>query len=284
MTISPPTVPADLAPIRAAGRRRRRPRSARGTGDHPPVPDRRATPSGRSRPMSRARAGGSRRPRQRRRFARWAVALGAAAVVAASVWLVGFSPVFAADSVEVSGTSPARSADAVMAAGVPLGLPLVRLDTTATAARVAALPWVESAHVVRHVFGTVEIAVTERKAVLALVRPGGYGLVDSSGLLFDDAAELPAGLLPVTVSPPDDRLLAGAATVVAALPDVVRSQATGLAVTSADHFEFTLTSGATLFWGSAEQSGLKAEAARALLTTAARSYDVSAPAYPAARP
>jgi len=171
-----------------------------------------------------------------------------------------------------------------VAAGVPLGLPPARLDTSAAAGRGAALPWVESARVVRHLLGTVEIAVTERAAVFALVQPGGYGLVDSSGLVFDNAVEPPAGLLPVTVSAPEGRLLAGAATVVAALPDVVRSQTTGLVVTSADHFEFTLASGATLFWGSAEQSGLKAEAARALLTVAARSYDVSAPAYPAARP
>jgi cell division protein FtsQ len=213
------------------------------------------------------------------------IALSVVVVACGLTWLVGFSPVFAIDSVEASGTNQAWAADAVSAAAVPLGQPLIRLDTTAVADRVAALPWVATVHVVRHLSGTVEIAVTERTAVLALVQPGGYSLVDATGQAFDAVTELPAGLLPVTLSQPDDeRLLTGAATVVAALPAAVRAQTTALDVTSADHFEFTLASGASLFWGSAEQSSLKAEAAAALLTVTASYYDVSAPAYPAARP
>ena len=225
-----------------------------------------------------------RRRRRRRRLRGAAIALGAVAVLAGLTWLIGFSAVFAVDAVQVSGTEAARAADVVTAAQVPLGQPLIRLDSAAVTDRVAALPWVATSHVVRHLSGTVEIVVTERTPVFALVQADGYGLVDATGRAFDRVTELPAGLVPVTLATATPRLLADAATVVAALPQAVRDQVTGLSVTSADHFEFSLASGASLFWGSAEDSSLKAEAAAALLTVPARYYDVSAPAYPAARP
>jgi len=158
------------------------------------------------------------------------------------------------------------------------------LDTTVLAERVAELPWVAAVDISRHLSGTVEITVTERTPVFALVRAGGFSLVDSHGQAFDFLVEPPAGLLPVTMSPPNDRLLADAAVVAAALPETVRAQISGLTVTSADHIEFDLINGARLFWGSAEQSDLKAQAAAALLTVPASYYDVSAPVYPAARP
>ncbi|MDR1807291.1 MAG: FtsQ-type POTRA domain-containing protein [Propionibacteriaceae bacterium] len=233
--------------------------------------------------------------RQKKRRQRRLRLAGVAALVLVAAgliaWLIAFSPVFAADAVEVTGAaefspSDAQAAAVVAAADVPLGQPLVRLDTAAIAARVETLDWVDAATVTRHLGGTVEIAVTPRGAVYALAQDGGYALVDAAGHAFETSSELPAGLLAVTMPTPTDRLRADAATVVMALTEGLRAQVAAISVTSIDHIELALTSGATLMWGSAEDSALKAEAATALLTSVpgASYYDVSAPAYPAARP
>jgi cell division protein FtsQ len=226
-----------------------------------------------------------RRARLHRRLKLAGIALGVILLAGLAVWLVGFSSVFAASRIEVRGNSQVTAAEVQAAAAVPLGTPLIRLDTAAIAARVEALPPVAAAEITRHLDGAVEIAVTERTALYALRVDGAYHLVDAGGFDYLTVAEAPEGLLQATVAAGQDRLLADAATAVAALTPALREQITSMNVTSPDHIEFALASGATLLWGSAEDSDLKAVAAEALvLNVAAAYYDVSAPAYPATRP
>jgi cell division protein FtsQ len=227
-----------------------------------------------------------RRRRQRHRRLRLGLTLGGLTVVAATLtWVIGFSPVFAASDVVVVGVEQSTADEIQAAAEVPLGRPLVRVDTQAIVERVAALPLIAEAQVSRHASGTVEIQVIERHAVYGQVEGAGQvRLVDGSGRAYLEVAVLPGGLLPVTLTQPTDRVRADVATIVEALPAGLRPQVTGLHATSVDHIELSLASGATLFWGSADQSPLKGEVATALVAGVAASYyDVSAPSHPATR-
>jgi cell division protein FtsQ len=68
-----------------------------------------------------------------------------------------------------------------------------------------------------------------------------------------------------------------------ALTEPIRAQTVQLRVLSADRIEIRLLSGATVMWGSAEQSDLKGEVLTGLLARSASHYDVSSPSHPATR-
>jgi len=226
-----------------------------------------------------------RKKRRRQRRLRIAAAVAGLVLILGFVtWLVVFSPAFSADRVEVTGNTQVDPAIIVEAAQVPLGKPLVRVDTDAIREKVEELDAVESAEVTRHLTGVVEIHIAERSAVFAWVDGELVILVDAAGKAFVTVAAIPDGLLGATMVEPSERMLADTATAVAALGPL-RDMVTGITVTSIDHIEFSLTTGAVLLWGSADQSDVKAEVAEKLITSVvAGHYDVSAPAHPATRP
>jgi cell division protein FtsQ len=224
------------------------------------------------------------RRQRRRRLRLTAIVAGVVALVGALIWVIGFSPVLAADAVEVTGVEELTPDEVVAAAQVPLGEPLIRLDTGAVVARLQELPLVASAQVVRHLGGTVELRIVERRPVYAQLTGGTISLVDAAGRDYAVVATLPEGLLPVTLATPTERLRADLAQVVTALPEALRAQPTGLSATSVDHIELLLASGATVFWGSSDQSAFKGEVASALIVGVAASYyDVSSPSHPSTR-
>lgn len=225
-----------------------------------------------------------RRARRRQRALRVLIAVLAVGIVAIVIWVVGFSSALSLRHVDVRGTVVVATDDVLGAAEAPEGRPLARVDTSAIAARVEALRPVAAATVSREWPHTLRITVSERVAVYVWNSPVGYQLVDRTGTNYLLVDSPPAGLLPVTIENASERLLADAATVVAALPDEVRERATKLTVASADSFVITLSSGATIAWGSAEDSAQKAEVIVALLTIKAGHYDVSSPSHPATRP
>ncbi len=231
---------------------------------------------------------GSRRRRSRARAIRLVLRglVGAlvVAVVAGLVWLVGFSPALAVSSVEVRGTSVLTTDQVTAAAQVPLGTPLLRLDTAPIQARVAALPPVARVEVTRSWPQGVRITVVERTPTYALRNADGtVSLVDRAGVAYFVAATAPDGLLQAELAKPDPRLQRDVATVVAALPAVLRDQATLVTAQSVDHIVIRLDGGRQVIWGSADQSEVKAQVAAALLVTRASVYDVSAPSHPATK-
>ena len=200
------------------------------------------------------------------------------ALVAAAVYVVGFTGVLGVRQVTVTGVR-ALSADQVRAAAaVPDGRPLARVDTGVVADHVRALPGVERVAVARSWPGTLRITITERQGVAVVKRAGAYWLVAPDGVVFQrvparpklplldladvgpDSPPARAALAAVTALPP--RLLAGVATVRAATPEQVT---------------LTLTDGRTVFWGGGEDSAAKASVLGALLTRPGRHYDVSTP-------
>jgi cell division protein FtsQ len=150
--------------------------------------------------------------------------------------------------------------------------------------RVRALAPVRSVDVARHWPHGVTITITERRAVAVVSLGGQLKGMDSDGVLFRDYRTAPPGLPRVESSgDAGSDALAEAGRVVAALPADLAARVDHVSVQTVDQISLVLRSRATVLWGSAEQSGQKAEVLTALLQHPARSYDVSVPSQPTVR-
>jgi cell division septal protein FtsQ len=226
----------------------------------------------------------------RRRFARrawarrWAVlrralvALLVIALVGGAGWLVFFSSVLAVEQVRVSGTRTVSPQQVAHAAAVPLGEPLARVDVDRVRRRVESVPVVARADISRSWPSTVAVEVTERTPVAAVPRGPAYRLVDAEGVLFRTVAE-PRGDLPV-MSTGNPAATAGAAAVVAGLPQDLARRVAEVEAATMDSIELLLRSGRRVVWGSAESTDVKAQVLSALLKRKASVYDVSVPGSP----
>lgn len=230
-----------------------------------------------------ARIAVRRRGDRRRRWVRWLVAGLVVAVLAAAGWVVGFSPVLAAQAVSVSGTDLLTRNEVLAAAAVPVGTPMVQIDTGAVADRVAGLPPVAGVTVTRSWPGTIRIAVAERTARLAIPAGGGYLLADGTGVVFEAVRVAPSGLVVVDADPSDQQVLVDVGTVFSALSPQTQAKVSRLAAPSRDGIELRLKDGSRVIWGSAEDSALKAEVLDALLPLGGTEFNVSAPAFPTRR-
>lgn len=222
--------------------------------------------------------------RARRRLVRWVVALVLLALVGTAVWLVYVSDVLDARTVAVSGTRELTPDQVAAAAAVPLGVPLAREDLNGIARRTTALPQVSAAKVTREWPHTVRVTVTEREPLLGIAQPGGFLVVDKTGLPFTTKPVLPPGVVEVAADPSNRPLLVELGSVVGALPADVRAQVASISAATQDSIQLKTTSGLVIVWGDASQSDLKAQVAVALLDKGAKtSIDVSAPHQPAVR-
>nr|WP_246405900.1 FtsQ-type POTRA domain-containing protein [Modestobacter versicolor] len=194
----------------------------------------------------------------------------AAAVLLAGAlaWVLLGSPLLAVRTVQVDGASGLTEEQVVQTAGITEGTPLVRVDTAAAAARVAALPQVDSVEVTRGWPNTVVVTLAERVPVALVVDGGTRRLVDAEGVVYDTiSGSTPAGVVPLDVPDPgpDDAATTAALGALTALPRDVRAEVTGVAARSADDVTLTLTDGRSVLWGSAAQTERKAEVLGALL-------------------
>ena len=214
------------------------------------------------------------RRRRRRSFGR--VGLSSAVVVglvAAGVWLVGFSTVLAVSQVRVAGASVLSDDEVRQVAAVELGTPLSRVDTGQIEERVAALPPVREVSVHRSWPDTITITIAERNPIFAVKQNQGDGhlLVDADGVAYTEVGRVPDGLL------------VDIATVVGDLSPEIRELVTGVSAETRDSIQLDLTKGRTVVWGSAERGPLKASVLEVLLEQKGTVYNVSAPEQPAIR-
>jgi cell division protein FtsQ len=215
------------------------------------------------------------------------VAVAVAALVAALVWLVGFSSVLSADSVRVDGVANADAAAVLDAAGVPLGAPLARVDTGAIAGRVERdVAFVKEAAVHRAWPHTVVVEVEPRTAVVAVRGPQEQvTLVDDEGVSFRDVESVPAGL-PVVDRSTEAALstdaLHAVIEVLGLLSDDQRATVTNLLVSGYDQVSFTLGK-VQVVWGGRSEGPKKLAVLNALLRTNPALVDVSAPDTPITR-
>ena len=233
------------------------------------------------------------RRRWRGRLGRWRgplIAVGLVALAGGGGWLVFWSAALDVDGVSVEGTHLLTPAAVERAAAVPSGEPLARVDLDAVAARVERLPAVDFAEVTRDWPGTVRIVVTERRAVAVVQEAGVFEGLDAEGVLFRSYRSPPDGLplvrsddLSEAVS--DDAevradALREVARVVQSLPPPVAGKVDHVELASLDSIELVLADGSLVRWGSADDSGLKADVLAALMSVPATTYDVSVPGLP----
>lgn len=235
-----------------------------------------------------AARGGARRVRRRR--PRWVVRLWLVLAVVAVVGVGAgayFSPVLSVRTVEVL-TPPSIPQEQVRPLlDVPVGRPLLQVDTAAVAGRVADLPKVESVRVQRVFPSTVKVTVFERVPVAFYDAPDGTRIIDKEAVTF--AVEPPPPGLPrivVDTPEPGNPAASAALAVLAALREVdaeLAGQVGEVAAPTPEDIRLTLHDGRTVVWGGRAEMGRKSRVLDVLLTEPGGVYDVSSPDLPTIR-
>lgn len=217
-------------------------------------------------------------------------------LLVSGVWLFYGSAWLRVEQVTTSGTRVLTPTEVKAAAAVPVGAPLVSVDTDEIEDRLRrALPRVDSVDVVRSWPHGIELNLIERTPVLLVEKGGKFTEVDAKGVRFAtvDAAKAPKGvpLLELTADQSPslrrfdaDRLTAEAVGVAGDLPAPVAGDTKIVRVRSYDSITLELTGGRTVVWGSGEDGEAKVRALLALMKAAPKAghFDVSAPTAPAA--
>ncbi|WP_246095228.1 cell division protein FtsQ/DivIB [Streptomyces roseicoloratus] len=218
---------------------------------------------------------------------------GAVLLTAFAVWALYGSDWFRVEKVSTTGTKVLTRDEVERVAAVPLGAPLVSVDTGAIEARLREeLPRIDSVDVVRSWPHGIGLKVTERRPVLILQNGRKYDEVDAGGVRFATVAIPPRGVprlvLDAAASPSlrrfgTERLLTAAVGVTGELPEKIAQDVRVVRITSFDSITLELGKGRSVFWGSGEDGAAKARVLTALMkaTPKAGHFDVSAPTAPA---
>ncbi|MFJ5722613.1 cell division protein FtsQ/DivIB [Streptomyces sp. NPDC093149] len=209
------------------------------------------------------------------------------------VWALYGSSWLRAEQVGISGVDVLTPAEVEAAAAVPIGAPLISVDTDAVADRLRRkLPRIDSVDVVRSWPHGIRLKVTERQPVLLMKKGKKFIEVDAKGVRFATVDKSP-GHVPLLELTPERsaslrrfgsaRLVREAVRVAGGLPDAVARDTEVVRVTSYDSISLGLTRGRTVVWGSGEDGSVKARVLIALMKAAPKAghFDVSAPTAPA---
>ena len=172
----------------------------------------------------------------RRRLRLVIVGLSAVGLVAVAYGLTR-SPVLDVDEVRVLGAARTTAAQIEEAGGLDDHPQLADVEPEVVAARLAALPWVAQAKVVRHWPGTVEVTLVERTPLATIpAASGGWALVDDTGRVLEAMPEPAPGMVQVHAAPAPApgqhvrRETLGALSVLDALPPSLSERVNGLTV------------------------------------------------------
>ncbi|MFD0020882.1 cell division protein FtsQ/DivIB [Streptomyces sp. NPDC058382] len=252
----------------------------RGAGQQEEKPDRPPRPDAGGRRMSRRRL---------------LVVIVAAVLVLGSgaVWALYGSSWLRTEKVRITGVDVLSPAEVEAAAGVPMGSPLISVDTDAIAGRLRQkLPRIDSVDVVRSWPHGIGLKVTERKPVLLVKKGAKFIEVDAKGVRFATVDKAP-GRVPLLELTADqsaslrrfggDRLVREAVRVAGDLPGTISRDTRVVRVTSYDSVSLELTGDREVIWGSGEEGAVKAKVLTALMKAAPKAghFDVSAPTAPA---
>jgi cell division protein FtsQ len=244
-------------------------------------------------PVSQSVPTRSPRARQRRAGQAWRAAFFALAgfgIVAGVAWVLLGSRLLVVRSISVTGTHLVTQGQVLAAADIPLGTPLIRVNTAQVTQRIEAIRQVASASVAKDWPDHLAIKITERVPVVAVrMAGGGYDLVDASGVIVRWTAARPAAL-PLFLTSLTGRTLRGdpglaqTSAVLAELPRWLSqsvAQAT-VAEESAgapadDQVTLYLRDHKTVVWGGTDRAAQKARELAILMRAPDQYFDVSAP-------
>lgn len=237
--------------------------------------------------------------RLRRPPLRTIVILAALAVLlgAGGIWVLYGSSWLRVRHVSVSGTRVLIPAEVLDAADVPVGAPMISVDTDGIEARLRRkLPRIDTVDVIRSWPHGIGLKVTERTPVLIVRKDRNFIEIDHEGVRFATVSQAPNGVpvLELSVSRTGsgsaslrrfgaDRLVREAVLVAGELPAAVAADTRTVQVRSYDDISLELADGRTVAWGSGENGRAKARTLAALMKAApgARHFDVSVPTAPA---
>ncbi|MEU3182823.1 FtsQ-type POTRA domain-containing protein [Streptomyces sp. NPDC006923] len=221
------------------------------------------------------------------------VLVGAVVVLAGGLWVLYGSNWLRAERVSTSGTAVLTRGEVEAAAAVPVGAPLISVDTDAIERRLLRrLPRIDSVDVVRSWPHGIDLKVVERIPVLLIEKDAKFIEMDGAGQRFATVDTAPRGVPLLRLSADrsaslrrfgTDRLAREAVRVRSGLPGKVAQDTRVIEVRSYDSISLELSGGRTVMWGSAEGGAAKARALTALMKAApgAAHFDVSAPTAPA---
>ncbi|MQY25555.1 cell division protein FtsQ/DivIB [Nocardia aurantia] len=201
--------------------------------------------------------------------------LGVLVLVAGIAW---FSPALAVRTLRIEGLSALSEQQVRAALAVPSGRSMLRIDTDAMAARVAALPRVRTARVQRVFPSTVRVTVDERMPALYFDGPDGSHLIDSDSVEFA-IEQAPATLPKLTTDHPggSDPVTRAAVEVLDATPPELREQVGEVVARSVSDVALTLRDGRIVLWGGPGDSARKAAVVLPILSRPGTLFDVSSP-------
>lgn len=228
--------------------------------------------------------------RRRRRY--FLASAGAAAVLAAALlFVLFFSPALALKNLQVEGNSLLAAEEAETALAPLLGIPLTRISDNDAAKLLADRPEVESVRVTAVPPSDLVVTITERVPVAVLQNGREFLLIDEDGRQLKAVASRGDASLPLIdggTEAVNSDVFPTITAVLAALPPNVLALLDHASAETVDSVELKLTSGQTVFWGSAEANVAKARALEALLLMPAAEppvsvFDVSTPNRPVTR-
>ncbi|MFC9625917.1 cell division protein FtsQ/DivIB [Streptomyces sp. NPDC056930] len=238
----------------------------------------------------RPRPGGRRLPSRRQ-----LIVIGVLVLLLASgaVWALYGSSWLRAERVRITGVDVLTPAEVEAAAAVPIGAPLISVDTDAVADRLRQkLPRIDSVDVVRSWPHGIGLKVTERQPVLLVKKGAKFIEVDAKGVRFATVDKSPGHVPLLELTPGQSaslrrfgsaRLVQEAVRVAGELPAGVAKDTKVVRVISYDSISLELTRGRRVLWGSGEEGPVKARVLTALMKAAPKAghFDVSAPTAPA---
>lgn len=218
--------------------------------------------------------------RSRRRRIAWLGGIGAVVLLIGGSVAAVYSPLFAVEKITVAGATTLDPAAVEAALADQLGTPLALVDTSEVKAALLGFPLIETYALEARPPHDLTVRIVERTPVGVIRSNAGYTLVDAAGVALATTSDKPAGQPLIEVSGgPDSAAFESAGLVVRSLPADVRATLTGVSATTADDVTLTLSTGMTVVWGSADESGLKALALAAAMVKNpdAASIDVTSP-------
>ncbi|MEY2848848.1 MAG: hypothetical protein RI885_1513 [Actinomycetota bacterium] len=204
-------------------------------------------------------------------------------VMVALVAVAVYSPLLALRSIEINGTQRIDPARLLEAVDGQLDTPLALVDFPAIDDQLGAFPLIRSYVTETRPPGTLVIHIVERQPIGAVAVGGGFTLVDPAGVVIEKAQARIDGvpLIDVGGADADGAAFDAAVEVLLALPDPVLSMLDTITARSKDDVTLSLAGGgATIIWGSADQSDYKARVLAAALANSfpgVSEYNVSAP-------
>ena len=193
-----------------------------------------------------------------------------------------YSPALSLKHITISGTSRVDQKAVLHAVDGQLGKPLALVDFTAIHAALAKFPLIRSYVTESVPPDTLVIRISERTPIGVIQSAAGFTVVDAAGVELQQSQTRPPGLPIITSDAALTKSAAFAASVqvLIALPPALLATVDTITAHTTDDVTFTLTTGQTVTWGSADQSAFKAEVLASLIKangSPTATYNVAAP-------